>query len=45
MIAYIVRNRDRFGVEPICRLLPIARPPITTPSIGRHRLASSVTSG
>jgi putative transposase len=24
MIAYIDRNRDRFGVEPICRLLPIA---------------------
>jgi putative transposase len=24
MIAYIDRNRDRFGVEPICRVLPIA---------------------
>jgi transposase InsO family protein len=24
MIAYIDRNKDRFGVEPICRLLPIA---------------------
>jgi putative transposase len=24
MIAYIHANRDRFGVEPICRLLPIA---------------------
>jgi hypothetical protein len=24
MIAYIDRHRDRFGVEPICRLLPIA---------------------
>ena len=24
MIAYIDANRDRFGVEPICRLLPIA---------------------
>ena len=24
MIAYIDRNRDRFGVEPICRLLPVA---------------------
>ena len=24
MIAYIDANRDRFGVEPICRALPIA---------------------
>jgi putative transposase len=24
MIAYIHANRDRFGVEPICRVLPIA---------------------
>ena len=24
MIAYIDRHKDRFGVEPICRLLPIA---------------------
>ena len=24
MIAYIDRNRDRYGVEPICRVLPIA---------------------
>ena len=24
MIAYIHANRDRFGVEPICQLLPIA---------------------
>jgi putative transposase len=24
MIAYIHANRDRYGVEPICRLLPIA---------------------
>jgi putative transposase len=24
MIAYIDRNKDRFGVEPICRVLPIA---------------------
>ncbi len=24
MIAYIDQNRDRFGVEPICRYLPIA---------------------
>ena len=24
MIAYIDANRDRFGVEPICQLLPIA---------------------
>jgi putative transposase len=24
MIAYIDANRDRFGVEPICRVLPIA---------------------
>jgi putative transposase len=24
MIAYIDRNKDRFGVEPICRHLPIA---------------------
>jgi putative transposase len=24
MIAYIDRNKDRFGVEPICQLLPIA---------------------
>ena len=24
MIAYIDRHRDRFGVEPICRVLPIA---------------------
>jgi putative transposase len=24
MIAYIDRNRHRYGVEPICRMLPIA---------------------
>jgi putative transposase len=24
MIAYIDANRDRYGVEPICRVLPIA---------------------
>ena len=24
MIAYIDQHRDRYGVEPICRLLPIA---------------------
>jgi hypothetical protein len=24
MIAYIDANKDRFGVEPICQLLPIA---------------------
>ena len=24
MIAYIDANRDRFGVEPICQVLPIA---------------------
>ena len=24
MIAYIDAHRDRFGVEPICQLLPIA---------------------
>jgi putative transposase len=24
MIAYIDRHKDRFGVEPICQLLPIA---------------------
>ena len=24
MIAYIDRHKDRFGVEPICRVLPIA---------------------
>jgi hypothetical protein len=24
MIAYIHANRDRFGVEPICQVLPIA---------------------
>jgi hypothetical protein len=24
MIAFIDRNKDRFGVEPICRVLPIA---------------------
>jgi putative transposase len=24
MIAYVDANRDRFGVEPICRVLPIA---------------------
>ena len=24
MIAYIDKNKDRFGVEPICRVLPVA---------------------
>ena len=24
MIAFVDRNKDRFGVEPICSLLPIA---------------------
>jgi putative transposase len=24
MIAYIDKNQDRFGVEPICTMLPIA---------------------
>jgi putative transposase len=27
MIAFIDANKDRFGVEPICQLLPIAHPP------------------
>ena len=30
MIAFIDAERDVYGVEPICRVLPIARPPTTT---------------
>ena len=38
MIAYIDRHRDRFGVEPICRLLPIAP---STYYVARRRPASA----
>jgi putative transposase len=34
MIAYIDRNKDRFGVEPICRHLPIA--PSTYSEVKTH---------
>jgi putative transposase len=34
MIAYIHANRDRFGVEPICKVLPIA--PSTYYAAGRR---------
>jgi putative transposase len=34
MIAYIHANRDRFGVEPICKVLPIA--PSTYHAAGRR---------
>jgi len=37
MIAFIDANRDRFGVEPICQVLPIARPPITSIGDLGHR--------
>jgi hypothetical protein len=43
MIASIDANRDRFGVEPICQLLPIAPPPITTPTAGHSRPAGAAT--
>jgi putative transposase len=38
MIAYIDANRDRFGVEPICQVLPIA--PSTYYQHHRHRLSA-----
>jgi putative transposase len=38
MIAYIDANRDRFGVEPICQLLPIAP---STYHAARHRPPSA----
>jgi transposase InsO family protein len=38
MIAYIDANRDRFGVEPICRVLPIA--PSTYYDAGRRPLSA-----
>jgi putative transposase len=38
MIAYIDANRDRFGVEPICRVLPIAP---STYYAARHRPRSA----
>jgi putative transposase len=38
MIAYIDANRDRFGVEPICRLLPIAP---STYYVAKNRLPSA----
>ena len=43
MIADIDANRDRFGVEPICELLPIAPPPTTPPATGRPRPAGAAT--
>ena len=43
MIAYIDRHKDRFGVEPICRLLPIAPPPTITPAAGRPQPAGAAT--
>ena len=39
MIADIDAVKDWFGVEPICRVLPIAHPPPTTPAGGRRRPA------
>jgi len=44
MIAYIDRHKDRYGVEPICRVLPIAPPPTTPPAAGRPRPAGAATS-
>ena len=38
MIAYIDANRDRFGVEPICQVLPIAP---STYHAARHRPPSA----
>jgi hypothetical protein len=38
MIAYIDRHKDRFGVEPICQLLPIAPPPTPPPPVDPPRL-------
>jgi putative transposase len=38
MIAYIDANRDRFGVEPICQLLPIA--PSTYHAVKRRPLSA-----
>jgi putative transposase len=38
MIAYIHANRDRFGVEPICQLLPIAP---STYYVAKNRLPSA----
>jgi hypothetical protein len=41
MIAYIDANRGRFGVEPICRVLPIA-PSTYYHAIGRPSSARAV---
>ena len=41
MIAYIDRHKDRFGVEPICRVLPIA-PSTYSHAIGRPSSARAV---
>ena len=41
MIAYIDANRGRFGVEPICRVLPIA-PSTYSHAIGRPSSARAV---
>jgi hypothetical protein len=43
MIAYIDANRDRFGVEPICRVLPIAPSTTTPPPVDPPRLELCAT--
>ena len=50
MIAYIHANRDRFGVEPICQLLPIApstyyaasRRPASARAVGDAKLKAEI---
>ncbi len=44
MNAFIDAHRDRFGVEPICRVLQAARRPTTPPAPGRPRPAPSAMS-
>jgi len=47
MIAFIDAHKDRFGVEPICRVLPIAPSPTTPPTTDppRLELSAMVSSG
>jgi putative transposase len=51
MIAYIDRHKDRFGVEPICRVLPIApstyhaakRRPLSARALRDEELKAEIT--
>ena len=43
MIAYIDEVKHGYGVEPICRVLPIAPPPTTSPPVDPPRLELGAT--